>query len=508
MIFINTTFTRIITYLKNHAALALLLTIFAIWRIIFMTRNHDIIWDEAVYIGIGKYIWSFGNAGLWEIIRPIGLPLLLGFPWKIGLDPIFWGEIIAILFSLACLFLTYLIGINLHSKLVGLLATILLGVTPTFFLYSGYILTDIPSSFIMLLAIWLFSSNRYAWAGFVASLAFLFRYPHGILLASLGLTLLMYYLATRTKETQAQTYFNSMVRFGSSYFILPSIFMIINWALYHTETSQAWHAIFRPWIFAAWHAGNPAEAAGGYTYYIQGILSENPTLWLLILGLIWFILAQQFKEPKHLAVWVSLSLYLVYFSSILNKQMRFALAFLPLITIMSAKGLIETIDWIAWTPSRKQFIRLAASIAIIGYVSLFLYPEDMKFFGWRFAQPQPIVHEIYEYFERSGYEGIILTSDPLLAAYTSRLYEPFYFSVDSSGKIYDQTIKQAAGVLFVPEVFYCGPDDSNCKKGLLVLKEKISKDNELVLEKTYGREDVGFRTYQIWKKKIHNLSIG
>ena len=111
------------------------------------------------------------------------------------------------------------------------------------------------------------------------------------------------------------------------------------------------------------------------------------------------------------------------------------------------------------------------------------------------------MREVYKYFDSNDVKGVVLTADPLVAAYSSGYFEPFYFSVDSTAAIYDQTIGSAWGVLYVPEAFWCGADDKTCKDGLTALESKIKRDNELVLEKKYGREDTGFRTYQIWKKK-------
>ena len=41
---------------------------------IILTTFHLIGWDEAVYLGMGKYIYSGGAIGLFEEIRPLGLP--------------------------------------------------------------------------------------------------------------------------------------------------------------------------------------------------------------------------------------------------------------------------------------------------------------------------------------------------------------------------------------------------------------------------------------------------
>lgn len=483
-------------WIAENYWICMILAAFIAWRLTFMTRNHDVIWDEAVYLGIGKFLWSFGGAGLWEIIRPLGMPLLIGFPWRIGLDQIFWGEIIAMAFSAGCIFLTYRIGTKMHSRLAGTIAAMILATAPTFFLYSGYILTDIPSTFFLLIAIDLFIDKRFAWSGFLAGLAFMFRYPQGLSLVALGGTLGLYYLIDRGSKER----FDRIWKFTGSFAILPVAYMILNWFLYHKETSKTWHALFRPWILASWHAGNPAEGAESALFYLRSMIGEDFLMGLALLGLVWFLLKKEFKEQEKTAPWVVLIVYLAYFSSILNKQMRFAMPMLPLFSVFGAVGLVQTIDWIAFKDERKKTLRIAAVIAVAALIGLFIYPEDQKYYGWRFEQPQPIVDEVYKYFDENGVSGTVLTADPLVAAYSSGYFEPFYFSVDSTARIYDETIGSAWGVLYVPEAFWCGDDDETCKTGLAALEAKIKRDNELVLEKRYGREDTGFRTYQVWKK--------
>ena len=207
------------------------------------------------------------------------------------------------------------------------------------------------------------------------------------------------------------------------------------------------------------------------------------------------------KIQEKTAPWIVLILYLAYFSSILNKQMRFAMPMLPLFALFGAVGLAQTAEWIGHTPERKRIMKTAAVAAIVVLIWLFIYPEDQKYYGWRFEQPQPVVNEIYKYFDQNGVKGTVMTADPLVAAYSSGYFEPFYFSVDATAAIYDQTIGTAWGVLYVPEAFYCGAEDKACKEGLASLETKIKRDNELVLEKKYGRDDTGYRHYQIWKKK-------
>src|SRR3989338_3581076 len=103
---------------KKYLSLFSLLLLFFLGLYVFflLTRHHDIHWDEAVYISMGKYLYSLGTEGLFESIRPLGLPLILGFLWSIGFGTVFVYETLIFLFALGVLFLVFLLGTNIFSE--------------------------------------------------------------------------------------------------------------------------------------------------------------------------------------------------------------------------------------------------------------------------------------------------------------------------------------------------------------------------------------------------------
>src|SRR3989338_9776088 len=114
----------------------ILILIFAIFKILQLLRFHSIVWDEAVYIGMAKSIYSLGEIGLWETIRPIGFPMIIGLPWKLGLNIISFSELQVIFFSIGCIALTYCISKKLFGMHVALLSSLLLMATPVYFFHS------------------------------------------------------------------------------------------------------------------------------------------------------------------------------------------------------------------------------------------------------------------------------------------------------------------------------------------------------------------------------------
>src|SRR3989338_6835458 len=131
--------------LKNHKIFLLIFLIFLIVKLFSLFVVADIWWDSAVYLGMGNYIYSSGNSGLWEDSRPLVWPLILGFFWKIGLDAIFFCKLFFILFSLGILFLTYLIALEAFNRKTAIISALFLATSQTFFLFSNVLHSEIPS---------------------------------------------------------------------------------------------------------------------------------------------------------------------------------------------------------------------------------------------------------------------------------------------------------------------------------------------------------------------------
>ena len=171
-------------FFKTHGLIILIVSLFVGTNLLYAQKFHNVIWDEAVYLGIGKYLYSFGTVGLWEMIRPIGMPLIIGLFWKLGLPYVFMAELTEIGFSAGVIILTYLITKEFADDFAAATAAFIMAITPVFFLYTGYVLTGIPSTFFILLAFYLFLKDKLAPAGVAAGLASLFRFPQGLFFGS------------------------------------------------------------------------------------------------------------------------------------------------------------------------------------------------------------------------------------------------------------------------------------------------------------------------------------
>ena len=94
---------------KAHPLLSILF-LSLIVRIVYLSINWPLWWDAHIYIGMGKYIFSSGQIGIWESFRPLIHPTIIGAIWKLGLNPIVWGKMLDLIFSLTAIFLLYKIN--------------------------------------------------------------------------------------------------------------------------------------------------------------------------------------------------------------------------------------------------------------------------------------------------------------------------------------------------------------------------------------------------------------
>jgi len=452
------------------------------------------IWDEAVYIGIGKYIWSFGKIGLWENIRPIGLSLFLGFLWKLGLNSIFFSELLILFFAIGNILLIYFIAEKLFNKNIAIMSSLLLAVTPIFFYYSSFIFTGISSTFFALLAFYFFINKKLILAGVFSAITFLFRFPQGILLASLCIILLF-------NKNNFKTKIKNLFLLCSTFFIIILPFLISNFLMYKSYTSKFYHAILRPFILGSLHQNNPAHSvlAHGfwynYFYYFIELFKNNYLLVFLILGII-FYLKQPQKELNLL--FTTLLLYLIYFSYIGNKQLRFALVFLPYFCIISAYGLYNLLSL-----SKKQKHKIYIILALLIILFLFTFPikTNFKQFKWRIDKEPLIVKEFYKFFSSKNIQAPILSTDPVFIAYNDVKLMPFYNNVDDAITIlldqsgvksndnnkilYEQQHKDVKYITYTDNFFPC-QGNSSCENKKKVLLSMIELRNNLIFSRTYN----------------------
>ena len=283
-------------------------------RLIFFFDYHEVWWDSSVYLGMGKYILSFGNQGLWEPLRPILWPSILGIFWKIKLNPILTGRIFTLVSSLAIVFLTYKIAETYYDKQTAIVSSILISFSTIFFFFNFRLYSEIPSLLFILLA--LYFIKKPLTAGIFISFAFLTKFPAGIfLIAFLPLI----------KRKQITHYILG--------FLIPtSLYLILNQILYNNPLLPF---IEGSRIITQVAGCNILRASPWYSYFIW-IIKENLFFLFIIPGIF-------LNKKKNYFLLLSIALPLLYFIQLNCREQRYIILFLPFIAILSAFAIVHLI---------------------------------------------------------------------------------------------------------------------------------------------------------------------
>ncbi len=483
----------------QHSLLAIL-ALFAAAKLVFLLRYHLPIWDEAVYLGMGKYIYSFGNAGLWEILRPPGLPALIGIAWKAGLPYTLFSEVIALLFGMGSIALTYLIAKGIFSKKAAVLAAALLAASPLFFLYSSYILAEIPSAFFALAAICLFTRHHYFFSGAAASLSMLFKFPNGLLLFAIGAAIVF---SAMRDSSRFKMHLLNVVKVSSSFIAVTLPFLIFNYVFYRPFTSNPFDAIFRPFILGAWHQSNPAKAIAGalpnYAFYLVEALRQHVAFVFMAAAIFLFLKKKWHKDHGRLPLGIFLAVYFAYFTYILNKDERFILLFLPAICIFSAAAFFEMLAYF----NRKRlgkFLTVAAVLLVAASFAAAAF-RDYGFYSWRPASEPVVVKELYRSITRLGIAGPVLTSEPVFAAYSENLFFPYYFTqydgIPAELRPLNEWEQNTSfeAIIYSPGTLYCPEADLECKSARANLYPYLKSVFNEAFSGTYYKSAVGYTVF-------------
>ncbi len=428
------------------------LSVFAAVQLFLLFLPHRVFWDEAVYLGMGRYLGSLGASGLWEPLRPVLLPLVLSvFSHSSLYFP--FASAISLIFSLGALLLLFVLTERLFDKATALFSVALMAFSPAFFTYSSWYLTGIPALALGLLAVVLALDRRYFWAGLAAGLSFLMRFPAGLFFAGIGLWLFF----SRAKVKELFSYLLG--------FLGPV-------ALFLAANLIAYGNMLTPFLAAGAYQYSSVYSAGAWSfwYYLVYPALEAP----LLFGFLVFLFLPREWRWKRWALLLPCLLLLTYFSLIVNKQVRFSLLFLPLLAIGAVRGLLflrQKWRWGSW-----WFLALVVMLVIP-----MVYFDGAAFHNRTLTDPA--VPAVYSKLPA----GTVYTTTPLPAAYTTHRFVPLYTHFEDFVAAYP-TLKAGSVLLYTPSSFPC----SNCTRQDAFLA-KMTSENTVLLHATLWQEYYVFR---------------
>ncbi|MBW3018860.1 glycosyltransferase family 39 protein, partial [Candidatus Woesearchaeota archaeon] len=368
-------------------------------RLIFAFSWHEVWWDAGVYIGMGKYLFSLGQSGLWEHIRPPLLPVFLGLFWLLG-SPVILGRLFEALLMAGIVFFVYDLSRKWFDRRVALIASLLVCFSPIFLYLSFHLYTEIPAVFLALFSLWLFERKSYFWSGFLLGLAFLTKFPAGIFLPIFAV-----FLFRKWKSL-----FHLLIGFALPVF--P--YMVVSWLAY----------------------GSPVEFCRAASDAIGRALGCNVLRyheWYYYFGLLWNseiqfsvlalagIAALFLKRIKaRYFILACLFLPLLYFMQLHCRDYRYLALFYPFIAMLAALGFIYLFSFL----KGRWFIVIALLLAV-----WFAFVGFQFYFGNEVQSPG-VAEDYFTYLQGKNISGEVWISNPVVAAYTdaklSKVYYPIY----------------------------------------------------------------------------------
>lgn len=421
-----------------------LLTILALAlaaRAIFYFQEISVWWDAGVYVGMGKWLWSLGEAGLWEHIRPPLWPFILGGLWKAGLDPVTAGRALMLAMSLGIIALTYKIGRN-YGKRTGTVAAIMMAFSPILFFLSFHLYTEIPSLLFLLAAVYIHERRPYA-AGILCALSFLTKFPSGIILACL----LLAYAIRRD--------WSKMALSAGGFLTLVLPMLLTNYVFYG-------HA-FEPFITAQKVIlevlGCNVLRYKEWYYYGWWLIYES-ALYLLLPTGIWLA-----AKRKHYATIILFALPLAYLLPSHCRDYRYLTLVLPFAALLVGE-VFENAKY--WRSALVLVMLLTAPIAINFHI-----------------QNETPMTEAEKGYYKYPFEGEVWTANPIIAAYQDTklnliyypTYGPQFLEYLQEHDVKNVALDNCGGGII------CPPDDEGCEENNKELLDRLSQ-----LELSYSAE--------------------
>jgi len=415
-------------------------------------------WDEAVYVGIGKFIFSNSKLGLYESFRPSLLPILEGFIWFLGFKDVFFYRLIPLFFSLGTLYLFYKILNKEFSEGISLLGTILLGVVPIYFIFSTKVMTSLIAGFFVLLAYYFYLEKRYYLVSLFLGLAFLTRFPSGLFFP---IFMLMIFLKEKLYLFKLDILFDKFLfcfKLGIIFLISISPFFILNW----------WfgYGLIKPLLHALVHQGN-SVFGNDIWFYFNELWRMSPFIVFFIPGVIKLI-----RDRKYELLFLSIIPF-IYFLQILNKQTRFLNLFLPFLVLVSIYGFMFIFNRFKFKEIILLIFILLSFLHFGSYDYEFLYGRE--------------VPGVYYLEDGKTY----LTSSPEFVAYTEAKFIPFYSGVYEGRDVLYEEKDFVDKIIYFSDAFPCEyyPSIEDC----LLYKEDMEFQ---LLNKKLVKNESGFLIYE------------
>ncbi|QKQ98580.1 hypothetical protein GKQ38_03580 [Candidatus Nanohaloarchaea archaeon] len=445
-------FENIRNWIYSNKAFTSIITVFALAQLFILSRiwTHPLIWDTAIYWGMGKALFSGGNIGLWEQFRPPMLPVVLGALWKLGMPAEGFTRLLAVTISVTGLTGVYVMVKDLFDRKTAAYTAGITAATFTFVYYTNMLLTGIPASFLVFTSIYLATKKKIYLAGLLGGLAFLTRFPAAIVGPAA-----VFYLVYCNREELMEAFKASAV-YTAGFFTLATPYLLANKYVYGS--------FLQPFIRGF---SIPASTESSYMYglyYMFNGVKVNPFLILLPVGLYFIV---KYRKSSYYGFTSAFSLLYLFFASFPRKETRFMLLFLPLMALISAEGLKQLMD--GELMDRVSFDR--KNLAVTGLLVLAVLISA----GITYGQNRYVNEARVDFYQaHSNLTGTVAANDAGIMPYGDFKYYPLPpLTLNSSY----QAAQRTADYISVNScAWYCFPGDKDCKASIQAFEQSVERN--------------------------------
>lgn len=465
------------SWFRENRFFVMIFAIALVVNLVFVLSFHEIWWDAAVYMGMGKYLFSLGNAGLWEHIRPIFLPIILGLAWFIKLDQVIFGRVLELLLSLGSIILFYELAKHYFNKKAAILGVIIFAFSSIFLQMTYHIYNEVLVLFLILLSLFLFEKEYYILTGLLIGFAFLSKFPAAMFLLPL---IIILFLRLELKNS-------AKVVIG---FIIPAgIFFIFNFFMYGNPILSLIDAR----IMIAQVMGCNFFRKFDWWFYFAKLFQENVFHLFALPGLYLFIKKYRFKQ---LTPALFLFIPLIYFTGLACRDYRYLTIFIPFVAMFSGSG----IDYVF----RKQKKYFHWIVIVLLCFSVF---QGANFIINNEIADNPEYNEDYlSFLEDKSPIGEVWTSHPNIVVYSDANIKKIYytdFNSDASTLFYTylKTKQHKIQYVFLDNCgggIMCYPTNEKCKLDKNKTIEYLNKNFEIAFEDNYG-----LCYYQVYENPLY-----
>lgn len=281
--------------------------------LLLLTFHHPpLLWDEVVFLSNAKAVT--GEPNYVENFRPPLLPLLIGSVWMLTGKNIMVAKLIVVSFSLASLYIFYLVAKFYLKDPYAILSTFLFASSHLFLQWAFRVYTDMPHVFFILLSFYLFQRKRYTLSGIAVCLGFFTRFTAAIF----GFSLFLHFLVHRK--------FKELGHFLLGFLTLVP-WLAYNFIMYRNPI----YDFYMDYVLSsAWSA--PYREPESKT--IENLLNAmNFTFPFLLLAI------SQLGKKENFCILSYLLLSFIFMLAMNLKDPRYLLMILPFLYLLSAQGI-------------------------------------------------------------------------------------------------------------------------------------------------------------------------